>query len=122
MLAIFLAVLNAAVVFVNTKTLRLYGLDILPFIVLLTDSVSIMGLAVVLHILADLHAIDRSWMVATAALIAGGVGLFHVWMGLLTYYVATVVFAYYTGLLGGRFGIFFAVNVTLNGLLVVLFA
>lgn len=114
--------LNALLVFANNRTLHVPGLDNLVFAVLITQSLSLAGVVVLLHMLADLRGLWRTWLIFPAALAAALVGIWSLWAGFMVYYLISIVGGYYSGLLGARFWSFIAVNSVLNGLLLVLFA
>lgn len=117
-----LSLLNAVIVFINQRTVRVPGLDILPFAVLMVDSFVLAGLAVLLHFVADIRSAHRLWIMAVSAMAASIVGSVNIWTGFIVYYACSIILGYYSGLLGSRFASFIAVNCVLNGLLFMLWA
>ena len=116
-LTVILGCVNAGVVAVNARSLRIPGVDALVTLVLLSPSLPIVGVVVLLQLLADLEGAWRAWMIAPAALLAALVAMWSLWAGFVVYYLVSVVLGYYTGLLGGKFWSFVLLNGLLNGAL-----
>ncbi len=122
MIGFTLAFVNMFLVLGNKSTLRIPGLDILPFVVAWSGSVSVMMAAVGLQLIIELENWSTAWIIAVAAFFAVFVAMWSSWAGLIVYYVLSVTIAFFAGMLGPRFMSFLAVNIILNGLLLVLFA